>query len=115
MDLENLTAIAQSECRRVVKELPPELVSVVKEVPIFFELSPDKSDLEVGLEPDTLGLFDPGDLGLTPRIRLWLVNIWDFAEKDEAVFREEVRVTLLHEIGHLVGWDEEDVDERGLS
>jgi len=114
MDLENLTAIAQAECRRVMEELPTELLPIVKEVPVFMELSPDKSDIALGIEPDTLGLFDPGDLAPTPRIRLWLANIWDFAEENEAVFRDEVRVTLLHEIGHLVGWDEEEVDERGL-
>lgn len=114
MDLENLTAIAQAECQCVMGELPSELLPIVKEVPVFFELSPDKSDLALGIDPDTLGLFDPGDPGLTPRIRLWLANIWDFAEEDLEIFREEVRITLLHEIGHLVGWDEEDIDERGL-
>ncbi len=115
MDLENLTALAQEECRRVIEELPPELASVVKEVPVFFESLPDEADIESGIEPDTLGLFDPGaDQSPTPRIRLWLANIWDFAEEGEATFRDEVRLTLLHEIGHLVGWDEEDVDERGL-
>ena len=50
----------------------------------------------------------------TPRIRLWLANLWDFAENDEAIFRAEVRTTLLHEIGHVLGWDEHEVEKRGL-
>lgn len=46
--------------------------------------------------------------------RFWLENLWDFAEHDEETFRDEVRVTLLHEIGHLLGWDEDDIADRGL-
>jgi predicted Zn-dependent protease with MMP-like domain len=34
------------------------------------------------------------------------------ADRDEV--REEIRVTLLHEIGHHVGWDEHDLADRGL-
>ena len=114
MDFENLTTLAQAECRRVIAELPPELAPVVQEVPIFFEQSPSEADVDSGLDPNTLGLFDPGWPTPAPRIRLWLENIWDFAEEDREVFVEEVRVTVLHEIGHLLGWDEEDLEDRGL-
>ena len=38
----------------------------------------------------------------------------DFAEDDPDTFREEVRITFLHELGHLLGLDEEDLDVRGL-
>jgi predicted Zn-dependent protease with MMP-like domain len=27
---------------------------------------------------------------------------------------EEIRITVLHEIGHHLGWDEKDLEERGL-
>jgi len=30
------------------------------------------------------------------------------------VYREEVRVTYLHELGHYLGWDEDDLTARGL-
>jgi len=30
------------------------------------------------------------------------------------VFREEVERTYLHELGHYLGWDEDDVAARGL-
>ena len=67
------------------------------------------------VEPDTLGIFDEGaQASPTPRIRIWLENLWDVAEGDMASFRAEVRTTLLHEIGHVLGWDEEDLEERGL-
>ncbi len=94
-------------------QLPEELCEAARRVPVLLEKRPDPEDLDAGLDPDLLGLFDPGPHD-TPHIRLWLENLWDYSEEKEDVFREEVRVTLLHEIGHLLGWDEEDLEERGL-
>jgi len=78
---------------------------------------------EEGLEEDILGLFEglsrldgephsPQDL---PRIRLFLDNLWDFAEGNVQAFREEVRTTLLHELGHYLGFDEDQVEGMGLA
>jgi predicted Zn-dependent protease with MMP-like domain len=104
-----LSKIAQGEVRAALLSLPMEIRPVVERVPVFFERRPDAEDIAHGVEPDTLGLFDEG----APET-LWLENLWDFAEDDAEVFRAEVRTTLLHEIGHLLGWDEQDVEERGL-
>ena len=110
-----LSKMARAEVRSALLSLPTEIRAVVKSVPVFFERQPDAEDIAHGVEPDTLGLYDEGaPEAPTPRIRLWLKNLWDFAEGDAAVFRAEVRTTLLHEIGHLLGWDEQDVEERGL-
>ena len=49
-----------------------------------------------------------------PQILLFLANLWDYADGDEALFREEVRTTYLHELGHYLGLDELDLEERGL-
>jgi len=43
-----------------------------------------------------------------------MANLWDFAEGDAEAFREEVRLTYLHELGHFLGWDEDQVAARGL-
>lgn len=115
MDFEALSREADQVVQQTLDSLPPDLAKALSEVPIFLEPHPAPDDLELGLAPDTLGLFDEGDSGvITPRIRLWLENIWDYAEGDLEIFREEVATTLLHEIGHFFGWDEEDLDERGL-
>lgn len=78
---------------------------------------------EPDLAEDILGLFEgqsheagefatgPQDL---PRIRLFLDNLWDYADSDRDTFREEVRVTLLHELGHYLGLDEDQVEGLGL-
>lgn len=114
-DYEKLSLLAQAEVHDALAALPPEIRARVDAVPVFFEPWPDEDDERAGVDPDTLGYFDEGSAEApTPRIRLWLLNIWDYACGDEEVFLEEVRTTLLHEIGHLLGWGEEEIEERGL-
>ena len=114
MNFAALTRIAEEVSHNVVSALPAEVRACVEETPVFFERIPAAEDVKSGIEPDTLGLFDPGDELPTPRIRLWLENIWDEAGEDTDTFREEVEITLLHEIGHLLGWNEDQIEERGL-
>jgi predicted Zn-dependent protease with MMP-like domain len=115
MHYEILSRLAQAEVHETLAALPRELCQKVDAVPVFLEACPDADDVASGVEPDTLGYFDEGSPEApTPRIRLWLENIWDYADGDEEIFREEVHTTLLHEIGHLLGWGEEEIEERGL-
>jgi hypothetical protein len=73
-----------------------------------------------GIAPDTLGLFtgpefiEEGHVPLPPQIILFLENLWDFAEQEEAIFQEEVQTTYLHELGHYLGLNEDDLFDRGL-
>jgi predicted Zn-dependent protease with MMP-like domain len=48
------------------------------------------------------------------QIILFLENLWEFAGTDEAAYREEIRITYLHELGHYFGMDEDDLEARGL-
>jgi predicted Zn-dependent protease with MMP-like domain len=115
MNQSMLSEIARDEVQAALGSLPADVRAVLARVPVFFERRPDAEDLASGVEPDTLGLYDEGaPEAPTPRIRLWLENLWDLAESDVAAFRAEVRTTLLHEIGHHLGWDEQDVEDRGL-
>lgn len=111
MNFEELSRVAEEETHRVVESLPQEIRSEVESLPVFFEDWPGKEDMEAGIAEDTLGFYEVDPV---PRIRLWLENIWDFAGEDEGIFREEVQTTLLHEIGHHLGWDEDEIAERGL-
>ncbi|MBL9126699.1 MAG: metallopeptidase family protein, partial [Verrucomicrobiales bacterium] len=47
-------------------------------------------------------------------ILLFLENLWEFVEGDSDGYYEEVRTTYLHELGHYLGLDEIDLEERGL-
>jgi predicted Zn-dependent protease with MMP-like domain len=91
-------------------------------VPVHFEAIPSEDVIKEGIEPDTLGLFsgaanneDPGlDNTIPPQIYLYLENLWSYAGCDRRVFQDEVRLTYLHELGHFLGWDEEELAARGL-
>lgn len=115
MNHATLVKIARFEVDGAIWELPDDIRSIVERVPVFLERRPDAEDVAGGIEPDTLGIFDEGARASpAPRIRIWLENLWELAEGDTVVFQAEVRTTLLHEIGHLLGWDEQDLEERGL-
>ena len=115
-------SLAEAEVRRTMESLPLALRDNVRHVPVIFERRPGRDLQEDGIEPDTLGLFtgEPfSETGTTTaplpaRIILFLENIREAAEGDEARYREEVRATLLHELGHYLGLDEIDLEERGL-
>ncbi|MBL9137881.1 MAG: metallopeptidase family protein, partial [Verrucomicrobiales bacterium] len=51
---------------------------------------------------------------LPSQILLFLENLWEFSEEDEEIFLDEVQTTYLHELGHYLGLDEIDLEERGL-
>jgi predicted Zn-dependent protease with MMP-like domain len=48
------------------------------------------------------------------RITLFLDNIWDEAQADVQTFRDEVRATVLHELGHFLGLTEDELFDRDL-
>lgn len=122
MNLTQLTSAAEQVVAAARRRLPPEVRTVAATVPVCYEPWPNDAILAEGWEPDILGLFvgheHLGELQdaqpLPPQILLFLENIWDLAEGDETVYRDEVRLTYLHELGHYLGWDEDEVARRGL-
>ena len=122
MKLARLTELAVATVTATQRTLPPELRPLALAVPVHYEAAPHPSVLAEGFEPDILGLFIGSPHGselahdqpAPPEILLYLENLWDLAEGDEAVFREEARLTYLHELGHYFGWDEDELTARGL-
>jgi predicted Zn-dependent protease with MMP-like domain len=120
--LARLTALAAATVEATQRQLPAEIRPLALAVPVHFEAGPDASLLAEGFEPDLLGLFTgnphgsefTSDQPAPPQILLYLENLWDFAEGDVAVFRDETRRTYLHELGHYLGWDEDELTARGL-
>jgi len=117
---EKLCGIALAEVEWTLVALPEPLRERAEKLPVIFERQPDAELQADGIEADTLGLFtgaefaEENDMPLPPQIILYLQNIWDAAETNEKRFREEVRTTFLHELGHYLGLDEDDLIERGL-
>lgn len=96
-------------------------VRVVREPVPFRELMDPREPSAT--PPDTLGLFvgptihdlaDDFPAQLPPSIYLFQRNLERMA-RDEAHLAEEIRITLFHEIGHLLGLDEDGVAELGLA
>jgi predicted Zn-dependent protease with MMP-like domain len=115
-----LQAMALVEVEATQAALPKPLRERAEKLPVTFERQPNAGLQADGIEVDTLGLFvgpefaDEGNVPMPPQIILFLENLWDFAEGDDEIFRAEVRATFLHELGHYLGLDEDELAERGL-
>jgi predicted Zn-dependent protease with MMP-like domain len=122
LDWQRLHALARDEVQATLAALPAPLRDRAQALPVTFERHPNAAQRRDGVEPDTLGLFVGPEFGeeesttlpLPPQIILYLENIWDLAEAEEEVFRDEVHTTYLHELGHYLGLNEDDLFDRGL-
>jgi predicted Zn-dependent protease with MMP-like domain len=115
-------AMIEDVAARTLEDLPEPFASRLRDVPVVLEPRPSRALVEEGFDPRALGLFEgPDDFGRhalvvaerPSRIVVFFANLLDaFPNDDEAC--EEVEVTLLHEIGHFFGLDEDGVDALGL-
>jgi len=120
-------AAFEAEVATAAAELPPAFRAIFERVPVIIDPVPDR-ELALGsgrdpLEtpPDLLGLFlgyadtEAGSEGggMPAHIRIFQRNLERMAE-DPAHLREEIAKTLYHELGHVLGHDEDGVDALGL-
>ncbi|MEM1011015.1 MAG: metallopeptidase family protein [Planctomycetota bacterium] len=80
-------------------------------------------DMEIPEEELLLGLFEgvampdmaaEGLVDVPPRIWIFRHDVEDFSEdRDDLI--EQVRITLLHELGHYFGLDEDDLADLGYA
>jgi len=111
---------ALAEVEATLAALPGPLREQAGKLAVTFESVPNAELQADGIEVDTLGLFvgpefaDEEAVPMPPQIILFLDNLRDIAGNDPKIFREEVRITLLHELGHYLGLDEDDLIDRGL-
>jgi predicted Zn-dependent protease with MMP-like domain len=120
LDWGKLCAIALSEVEITIESLPQPLRGRAEKLPVMFERQPNAEFQADGIEADALGLFtgaefvEENDVPMPSQIILFLENIWCVAETNEKLFREEVRTTFLHELGHYLGLNEDELRDRGL-
>jgi predicted Zn-dependent protease with MMP-like domain len=120
LDWKKLCAVASAEVEATLTALPKPLRERAEKLPVTFERQPNAGLQADGIERDTLGLFTGPEfvaeesVPMPPQIILFLQNLWDFADGDGKAFRDEVRTTLSHELGHYLGLDENELTERGL-
>ena len=109
---------------RALADLPEQFAQHLEEVPIEIRARPTRGELKrLGLEDDELllGLYD--GIPLTERsvehsgVRSPVIYLFqddiEIASDSEAELIQQVRTTVLHEIGHHFGMDEDDLDELG--
>lgn len=103
--------------------LPQEFQTKLGDVAIFIEEWPEREllvDLEMDPDEETLfGLFEPGEPipdasrdfpdSMPARITIYKGPIEEVCDTDDAI-AEEVRLTVLHEVGHYFGLSEEQVE-----
>jgi predicted Zn-dependent protease with MMP-like domain len=120
--LPDYEAIIFDQVERTLAELPADFTERLGPVTILVEPRPSRSMVEEGLDPRLLGLFDGataeelalGDAPLvSTRIYVFSHNLAS-TFRDEPSLRDEVTVTVLHEVGHFFGLDEDDMERLGL-
>lgn len=118
-----------TEVARAIDALPPAHRRVLELAEVIVEPMPDVEWVEVWGGADELGETPPTMLGLfvgaselerdpdapepPPRIFLFQRNIERQCESPDRLL-DEIRTTFLHELGHLLGFDEDGVAELGL-
>jgi tetratricopeptide (TPR) repeat protein len=114
----------REEVARAVLALPEDMRKDLTGVPVRAEELPAEEDLLSGeppLSPAILGLFrgpplgEPCDGSETPcrSVALYRLNLARAVRTREEL-REQIKVTLLHEVGHLRGEDDQELAARGL-
>lgn len=104
----------EDEVQAALDSLPPELAAALVNVAIVIEdENPD--------DPDIFGLYEgipltergSGDFGQLPdRIAIYRRPLEEDFD-DPAELREEIRITVLHELAHYFGFGEDRIAELG--
>jgi predicted Zn-dependent protease with MMP-like domain len=105
----------EERVERALESLPPELRRAVRNL----ELSVEDEHPD---DPDLFGLYEGVPLpergdwagSLPDRIRIFRRPLVE-SFSDPAELEEEIRITVLHELAHYFGLDEEQVDNLGYS
>jgi predicted Zn-dependent protease with MMP-like domain len=114
----------------ILADLPPDIHQLLEEVPLIVEDHPSDEildELECEYYDELCGLHDGISLTersvdnppeLPPQVHLFRLGILSLATDEHGrldlqELHHQIRITLLHEIGHHFGLEEEDLRELG--
>jgi predicted Zn-dependent protease with MMP-like domain len=92
---------------RALDSLPPKLAAALENVAVVVE----KENRE---DPDLFGLFEI-DQYMPARISIYRRPLEEEFGDDPSRLEEEIRITVLHELAHYFGIDEDRLDELGYA
>ncbi len=110
---EQLYAQTETVIERTIESLPAPIREQARKIQVVFDKWPPEDD------DDMLGQlhgFDPDHVSETlGPLFIFVGPLYLFCEEENLDFAEEVRITYLHELGHFLGLDEDDLADRGLA
>ena len=109
---------------KVLESMPDVILEAVAEVPVLVTPKPAREIAERAphITPDLLGLFvgtpigekHSAPSGYADVVMLFQRNL-ERAGRSRAEVSKEIKITLLHEYGHYLGFDEEELEHLGLA
>lgn len=116
--------VFDASVKSAIERLPEEFKKLMTGVQVFVKDLPDpKNCTEWQLSPLILGVFDGNNIKehsvtnawsqIPPRIQLFKRNIERVCNSFDQIV-EEVEITLLHEVGHFFGLDEDELEKINL-
>lgn len=115
-DLERVASEVVEDC---LLELPDDLRVSARKFPCLYRRYHPNAP---HIDPEAMYMLgeyitygdDTGSVDCSGVIALYLGAIAWYCEDEDLDFKDEVHKTFLHELGHHFGWDEDEVEERGL-
>ncbi len=93
--------------RRALDALPPDLARGLENVAVVVE---DENPQE----PDLFGLFEEAPY-MPAKVTIYRLPLEDEFGGDPAELEHQIRITVLHELAHYFGIDEDRLEELGYS
>jgi predicted Zn-dependent protease with MMP-like domain len=97
----------EEHVRRALDALPPDLARKLENVAVVVEE-------ENRAEPDLLGLFEEAPY-MPAKVTIYRRPLEEDFGDDPELLEHEIRVTVLHELAHYFGIDEERLRELGYA
>lgn len=107
--------------RQAVEGIPPQFKDALENIDIVIEDFPDPDELEeMGIEPPLLGLYQGtplpervlGEVDFPDKISLYRGEFERMGIRGKELV-DEIRITVIHEIGHYFGLDDDEMEEMG--
>jgi predicted Zn-dependent protease with MMP-like domain len=123
MNKKNFRKLVLDIAAEIIESFPADLRENSADLIFTVSDKPSKEDVDEDSDyDDTLGLYDGipinersvSSADITPsRITLFRIPLIEMSNNIKEL-RKEIRLTIMHELGHHFGFDENDLEERGL-